>query len=102
MELCAILSESVRYCSPKCEFFQCGQRAKYFKGEKVFCRWADDECHPTRCNYASCIRGRLLANGVCGLTVRRKTIEKEAPEEILPAVKLRSRVLRRINETDLY
>jgi len=96
------LSEPVRYCSPKCEFFQCGQRANYFKGGKVFCRWADDECHATKCNYTSCIRGRLLANGVCGLTVRRKTTEKEALEEALPAIKLRGRVIRRIDEREIF
>jgi len=96
------LSEPVRYCNPKCEFFQCGQRANYFKGEKVFCRWADDECHATRCNYTSCIRGRLLANGVCGLTVRRKTTEKEALEEAPPTIRLRGRVIRRIDEREIF
>jgi len=49
-----------------------------------------------------CIRERLLSNGVCGLSVKRKTDEEAAPEAIrMNDVKLRGKLLRRFREDDL-
>lgn len=75
-------------------------------GKRVYCRWADDDCVGCTCNYAVCVRGRLLANGVCGLSVKRKTNEESAPETVnvgieLNSVKVRGKLLRRFREDDL-
>jgi hypothetical protein len=59
-------------------------------------------CDVANCGYAICIKRRLLPRGICGETVRRKTIEKEPEEAIGPTVKLRGRTLRRIGEKEIF
>ena len=84
------------YCSPKCEFFKCGQRALNCQDRRMYCRWAEDDCAGASCNYTICIKGRLLPNGVCGLTIKRKTSEDFDPNiEKGPSIKLNGRLLRR-------
>jgi uncharacterized protein YdeI (BOF family) len=59
-------------------------------------------CSVANCTYALCVKRRLLPKGVCGETVKRKTVEK-APEEIIgAAIKLRGKALRRIGERELF
>jgi len=96
-----VLSET-KYCSPKCELFRCGKKALLLHGNKVWCRWTDEECEVANCSYATCVKRRLLPRGVCGETVKRKTIEKE-PEEVLgPMVKLRGKALRKVGEREIF
>ena len=48
-----------------------------------------------------CVKRRLLPNGVCGETVKRKTAEK-GPEEIGPPVKLRGKIVKKIGEDEIF
>jgi len=48
-----------------------------------------------------CVKRRLLPNGICGETVKRKTTEKE-PEEIGPPVKLRGKIVKKIGEEEIF
>lgn len=98
------LSKGERHCSPRCEFFKCGQRALIFRKDTVYCRWADTNCTGPTCNYAICARGHLLPNGVCGLTVKRKTVEETEPEDVTVGVKmrLRGKVRQRLRDEDLF
>lgn len=92
-------------CSPRCESFKCGQRALIYQGRQVYCRWADDDCSGATCNYAICIRGRLLPNGGCGLTIKRKTNDEDLSPEIIgdePELKLKGKILKRIKGEDIY
>ncbi|MFH0748859.1 MAG: hypothetical protein V1915_02920 [Candidatus Bathyarchaeota archaeon] len=98
--------ENNTYCFSACETFKCGQRALIHTGKRVYCRWAEDDCVGHTCNYAICSRGRLLPNGTCGLSIKRKTNEEIAPEtlkENLPLnnIKVRGKLLRRVKEDDL-
>ena len=74
--------------------------------KSVYCRWADDECVGSSCNYAICIRRKLLPNGLCGLSVKRKT-NKETSNEALNVdiemnnINVRGKLLRRFREDDL-
>jgi hypothetical protein len=44
----------------------------------------------------------LLPRGICGETVKRKTVEK-SPEEVLDEpIKLRGKALRKIKDRELY
>lgn len=75
-------------------------------GRRIYCRWADDDCVGSTCNYSLCIRGKLLTNGVCGLSVKRKTNEEVGPEtkkvdSKIESVKLRGKILRRFRENDI-
>ena len=68
-------------------------------GQRIHCRWADDVCVGSTCNYSVCIRGRLLPDGSCGLTVRRKTNVIAGPETTPRTdVRFRGKVLRKFKE----
>lgn len=43
-----------------------------------------------------------MTNGVCGETVKRKTIDVNPEEEIVPTVKLRGKALRKIGEKEIF
>jgi len=59
-------------------------------------------CSISNCTYAMCMKRRLLPGGVCGETVKRKTVDK-APEEIVgEPVKLRGKILRKIGDDEFY
>jgi len=44
----------------------------------------------------------LLPQGVCGETVKRKTVEKRLEEVPLEPIKLRGKALRKIGEKDFF
>jgi hypothetical protein len=48
-----------------------------------------------------CVKRRLLPNGICGETVKRKTAEKEPEEMVLP-VKLRGKIRKKIGEEEIF
>lgn len=49
-----------------------------------------------------CAKRRLLPNGICGETVKRKTIEKDPEETPISVVKLRGKALRKIGEKEIF
>jgi hypothetical protein len=68
----------------------------------VWCRWTDEECEVANCSYATCLKRRLLPRGVCGETVKRKTVEREPEETTIPTVKLKGKALRKIGEKEIF
>jgi hypothetical protein len=49
-----------------------------------------------------CYKRRLLPKGICGETVKRKTVEQK-PEEIpTRSIKLRTKALKRIKDDDFF
>ena len=96
-----MLSHAKR-CSPTCKFFRCAKNAAVYHGNKVWCRLTDEPCDVAHCAYAMCIKRRLLPGGICGETVKRKTVEKEPEEVIGPTIKLRGKSLRRIGEKEIF
>jgi hypothetical protein len=44
----------------------------------------------------------LLPRGICGETVKRKTVEKDPEEVVGEPVKLRGKALRKIGEKELF
>lgn len=89
-------------CSPECKLFRCGKRAIAYRRNSFLCKWTDEECDVVNCSYATCVKRRLLPNGICGETVRRKTVDKGPEEEIGPEVKLRGKALRRIGKGEIF
>lgn len=81
--------------------FKCGKGAAVYRGNTVWCRWTEDDCEVANCTYATCIKRRLLPKGVCGESVKRKTVEREL-EEIKPAVRLKGKAFRRIGEKEIF
>lgn len=59
-------------------------------------------CNVGNCTYALCTKRRLLPRGICGETIKRKTVEKEPDEVVGSAIKLRGRALRKIGEREIF
>ena len=49
-----------------------------------------------------CVKRQMLPGGVCGETVKRKTVEKEPDDLIDEPVKLKGKAFRKLGERDLY
>ena len=91
-----------KYCSPKCRFFKCVKRAVLYQGKRIWCRWTDEECNVGNCTYATCVRRQLLPGGVCGESVKRRTVELRPEEDIIPPIKLKGKALRKLKDKDFY
>jgi len=92
----------VKACSPKCQSFKCVKEATVPRGDAAWCRWTEKMCDIPNCTYAMCMKRRLLPKGVCGESIKRKTVEKQPDEVVGPAIKLRGRALRRIGEKEIF
>jgi len=93
-------------CSPSCPSFKCGKNAAWFRRDGVWCKEADEYCNVAKCTYSMCFKRRLLPGGICGETVKRKTIEKEPIDEFDdPApnnVRLKGKALRKLGDDDFF
>lgn len=92
----------VKTCSATCQSFKCVKNAAINHQDGVWCRWTEEMCNVANCTYAICIKRRLLPRGVCGETVKRKTVEKPPEEVVGPAIKLRGRALRKVKEKEIF
>ena len=88
-------------CYPKCEFFRCSQRSIVSRGNNVWCRFADDECDPKTCKYAQCVRGRLLVNGVCGLTIPAKTVDLNV-DDVEKPIRVSKKLASKLKDAEFY
>lgn len=91
-----------KMCSPGCNLFRCGKYAVVPRGSTFWCRWTEEDCNVANCTYVSCTKRRLLTNGICGETVKRKTVDIKPEEEMVPTVKLRGKALRKIGEREIF
>ena len=90
-------------CDPICEFFECKQKALSRNRNLVFCKWGEDECQGPSCNYASCIKGRLLANGLCGLAIRRRTRDLDEGElEAVQGIEVKGKLSQRLGDREVF
>jgi hypothetical protein len=92
----------VKTCSQTCEAFRCTKDATMNRQDGIWCRWTEDMCNVANCTYAICTKRRLLPRGVCGETIKRKTVEKQPDEVIGPTVRLRGKTLRKIGEKEIF
>jgi len=91
-----------KYCSPKCDLFRCGKNAVMYRSDTVWCRWTDENCEIANCSFASCVKRRLLPQGICGESVKRKTVETEPERTMLPTVRLKGKALRKLGEKEIF
>lgn len=89
-------------CSPACDFFKCVKKSAYHQRDAIWCRWTDELCNVSNCTYAICIRRRLLPRGICGETVKRKTVEKDPEDVIGQPIRLKGKALRKIGDRELF
>lgn len=92
----------VRACSSTCPSFKCSKNSTLYRHDGVWCRETEEACTVANCTYALCFKRRLLPGGICGETVKRKTVEK-APEEVTgQSIRLRGKALRKIGDRELF
>ncbi|MFA5366040.1 MAG: hypothetical protein WC325_12735 [Candidatus Bathyarchaeia archaeon] len=79
------------------------KRAVVFQGNKIWCKWTDDECNIETCSYATCVKRQLLPRGICGESVKRKTIDKNPEEDKpIPTLKFKGKTLRKLGDREIY
>jgi hypothetical protein len=44
---------------------------------------------------------RLLPGGICGETLKRKTVDRDLEDEVIPSIKVRGKTFRKIGEKEL-
>ncbi len=92
-----------KMCSPRCRDFKCVKNALSYRGSQAWCNWTNEPCDLKSCNYAACYKRRLLDNGICGLTIKRKTREDVEPEEFtVEEIRVRSKITRKIGEKTIF
>ena len=91
-----------KVCSPNCSSFKCAKNSAFYRRDVVWCRWTEETCKVANCTYSLCIKRRLLPGGICGETVKRKTVEKDFEEVEDTPVKLKGKALRKFGERDIY
>jgi hypothetical protein len=92
----------VKSCYQTCDGFKCAKNATVPRQDGVWCKWTEDMCDIGNCTYAMCTKRRLLPKGVCGESIKRKTVEKEPDEVLGPAVRLKGKTLRKIGEKEIF
>ena len=92
----------IKNCSPTCRSFKCLKNSAFYRQNNIWCKTTEEICEVINCTYAMCNKRRLLPKGICGETVKRKTVEIK-PENIpTPAVKLRGKALKRLRNDDYF
>lgn len=85
-----------------CEMFRCGKNSIYYRGNVAWCRWTEEPCEVKNCSYATCVKRKLLLQGVCGETVKRKTVETLPEETLKTPIRLKGKAMRKLGEKELY
>lgn len=73
-----------------------------FKGDTAWCRWTEENCEIATCSFGTCAKRRLLPQGVCGESIKRKTVESEPEKAMIPSVRLKGKALRKIGEKEIF
>jgi hypothetical protein len=90
-------------CYPRCRDFSCTKRAMSFRGKSTWCTWSEEECDPKGCTYATCYKRQLLENGICGLTIKRKTQEDSRPEDFMKEeIRARGKLARKLGDRTIF
>jgi hypothetical protein len=56
---------------------------------------------PQTCKFTQCLKGKLLGNGICGYTVRQKTISVKPQQELKP-IRAPPKLAQKIKERELF
>lgn len=90
-------------CYPKCRDFKCTKRALTFRGKTAWCNWTSEPCNLKGCTYALCYKRQILDNGVCGLTVKRKTRDSSRPEDMFQdEIQIRGKLAKKTGEKSIF
>jgi hypothetical protein len=96
--------DQAKACSPTCSGFKCTKNSIFYHREGAWCGMTEEVCDLTNCTYAMCMKRRMLPQGICGETVKRKTVEKDLEEAdgVDVPVKLKGKAFRKFGERDIF
>jgi hypothetical protein len=90
-------------CAPNCSSFKCAQNNVFYRRDSIGCRLTEEKCDVANCTYSMCMKRRLLPGGVCGETVKRKTVEKDVDDGFLgESIRLKGKALRKLGDKEIY
>jgi hypothetical protein len=90
-------------CSPNCSSFKCAQNNVFYRRDSIGCKLTEEKCDVANCTYSMCMKRRLLPGGVCGETVKRKTVEKDVDDDFLgESIKIKGKALRKLGDKEIY
>jgi hypothetical protein len=92
----------VKNCSAECESFKCVKNSNVHSGGGIWCKWTEEMCSIANCSYALCTKRRLLPKGICGETIKRRTVEKMPDDVVGPTIKLHGKTLRKFGEKEIF
>ena len=88
-------------CFNGCTFFRCSQNHFSVRDDVGWCRLVDDKCTPETCKFTQCPKGKLLSSGVCGYTIKSKTVESKPRQELKP-IRAPPKLAQKIKERELF
>ncbi len=90
-------------CSPVCQSFKCAKNSVFFRRDFVWCRETEEQCNVAKCTYSMCMKRRLLPGGICGETIKRKTVEKDVEDDDFgESVRLKGKALRKLGDKEIF
>lgn len=93
----------VKKCFAQCRDFKCTKSALSNQGRTAWCDWTSEPCELKSCNYAMCYKRQLLDNGVCGMSIKRRTAEDVEPDEVYrEEIRVRAKVMRKTGEKTIF
>jgi len=74
-----------------------------YRRDSIWCKQTEENCNVANCTYSMCLKRRLLPEGVCGETVKRKTVEKDLDDDFsAESIRLRGKALRKLGDKEIY
>lgn len=74
-----------------------------YQGRNAWCDWTSEPCDVKSCNFAMCYKRQLLDNGVCGMSIKRRTQEDIEPEEFIPQeIRVKGKIVRKLGEKNVF
>ena len=93
----------VKKCFPQCQDFKCTKSALRYQGGNAWCDWTSEPCDPKSCNFALCYKRQLVDNGVCGMSIKRRTREDIEPEQFpIDEVYVKGKVMRKLGDRKIF
>lgn len=89
-------------CSPACQSFKCAKNSMLFRRDTIWCRETEEQCNVAKCTYSMCMKRRMLPEGICGETIKRKTVDKDVDDFPDESVRLKGKALRKLGDQAFF
>jgi hypothetical protein len=73
-----------------------------YRRDTIWCRETEEQCNVAKCTYSMCMKRRMLPEGICGETIKRKTVDKDVDDFPDESVRLKGKALRKLGDQDFF